>query len=165
MPPYRRDPLSEWFDGVAADWLERAYRHPNTWAVTYLAPPSRTRRAQAAAELGEYDLDARDRYGERRWTRAYKRSVYWNHKTYGYAAELRPGDRRADDGAATGLRWKTRGLIFKSGWPARRLELAIMIVSSDAAMSAAARRPASKRWDLNEAYRSKPGAPDRPWDG
>ena len=59
MPPYRRDPLSEWFDGVAADWLERAYRHPNTWAVTYLAPPSRTRRAQAAAELGEYDLDAR----------------------------------------------------------------------------------------------------------
>jgi hypothetical protein len=164
MPPYQRDPLSEWFDGAASDWLARAYRTPGKWVTVYLAPPSKTRRALART-MGEPDLDKRDRWGEIRWVRAYKRAVYWNHKNYGYAESFRPGEARAADTAATGLRWETLGLLRKAGWPTRRRELAIMIVPPGDAMAAAAARPASQRYDLDERYRSKPGPPDRPWDG
>lgn len=164
MPPYKRDPISEWFDGVAVGWLERAYRHPGRWEVTYLGPPSRQRRAEAAL-LGAPDLDARDRWGEIRWVRALKRATYHNHKLYGYAEALRPGIPRASDSAATGLRWETGQLIRKSGWPTRRRELRIQIVANpNEALAAASRRPAAKRYDLSEAYRSHPGPPDRPWD-
>lgn len=164
MPAYTRDPISEWFDGAAAAWLERAYRHPGRWEPTYLAPPSKARRLQAR-QLGETDLDARDRWGEIRWVRAFKRATYWQHKTYGYADAFRPGEDRAAPTAATALRWDDGGLIRKAGWPTRRRELRIMVVpNANEALAHAAARPASKRYDLNEEYRSKPGPPDRPWD-
>lgn len=164
MARYKRDPISEWFDAAALQWLVRAYRHPGRWEPTYLAPPSPARRLQAAA-LGEYDLGAVDRWGEIRWVRAFKRSVYHQHKLYGYASGMRPGDPRAADTAATALRWETRGLLRKTGWPTRRRELALMIVmDTGAAMEAAAARPAAARYDLNPAYASRPGPPDRPWD-
>lgn len=164
MPPYERDPISTWFDRAAEDWLSRAYRHPGKWEITYLAPPTPARRVMAR-QLGETDLDKVDRWGERRWTRAYKRAVFWNHKEYGYGEGLRMGDPRVSDTAGTGLRWETGGLIRKSGWPTRRLELRIMVVDANAAYAAAGQRPATRRYDLSDSYRSKPGPPDRPWDG
>lgn len=163
MPRYQRDPVSEWFDRAAEQWLERAYRRPGKWEPTYLAPPSAARRAQAHL-MGE-DLDKRDRWGELRWVRAFKRAVYNAHKLYGYAADFRPGDARASDAGATALRWETGGLLRKSGWPTRRRELRIMIVPGGAAADAAvARVPAAKTYTADAAYRSKPGPPDRPWD-
>lgn len=164
VPPYQRDPLSEWFDGAAADWLARAYRRPGKWEVTYLAPPTAHRRL-IARQLGETDLDKVDRWGEKRWTRAYKRAVYHNHKNYGYAESFRPGETRAAPAAATALKWETGKLVRKAGWPTRRLELRIMIVpGGDAATEAAAAVPAAKRYTADERFRSKPGPPDRPWD-
>lgn len=168
MPRYTRDPLSEWFDGAAAGWVARAYRKPGQWEVTYLAPPSQARRLQAAVELGIANLDERDRWGERRWTRAFKRAVYHVHKEYGYAGEFRPCEPRVSDSAGTALKWQTRGLVRKEGWPTRRLELAIMIVpGGDAALAAAGHgTPAARRYTApqGEAFRSKPAPPDRPWE-
>lgn len=165
MGRYTPDPISEWFERAAADWLGRAYRHPGKWEPTYLAPPTRARRAEAA-RLGETDLDARDRWGEVRWVRAYKRAVYRVHKEYGYAGELRFGDPRTSPSSATALKWETRGLLRKTGWPTRRRELVIMIVPGGDVSTAVVRHgiPAAKRYTVDAAYRSKPGPPDRPWD-
>jgi hypothetical protein len=170
MPPYARDPLSTWFDGVAADWLARAYRAAGRPAGLYLAPPSSVRRAQAAAELGIYDLAEKDRWGLDRWTRALKRSVYWHHKEYGYAGEFRLGDPRASDGAATALKWEMGQLIRKAGWPQRRRELALTVLPGGIAAEQAviaSTRPGKRYTGAGSAaaaYRSKPAPPDRPWE-
>jgi len=167
MPRYTRDPLSEWFDGAAAGWVARAYRKPGQWEITYLAPPSQARRLQAAVELGIGDLDEIDRWGEPRWTRAFKRAVFHQNKLYGYAGEFRPGDPRLSDSAATAIKWETRGLVRKQGWPTRRRELAIMIVPGGDAAAAAAgsARPAARYTSpAGERLRSKPAPPDRPWE-
>lgn len=168
MPPYTRDPLSEWFDSAAAGWLARAYRRPGHWEITYLAPPSRARRLEAAVTLSITDLDQRDRWGERRWTRAFKRCVYWQHKTYGYGGSFRPGEMRLAPTAGTALKWETRGLVQKSGWPTRRLELAIMIVpgGDEAAAAVQSTRQPAKRFTstAGEKFRSKPAPPDRAWE-
>lgn len=167
MPPYTRDPLSEWFDSAAAGWVARAYRNYGRWEITYLAPPSAARRLEAAVELGIGNLDERDRWGLPRWTRAFKRAVYRQHKLYGYGDAFRPGDPRLSGSAATALRWETRGLIQKAGWPQRRRELAIMITAGGDAAAAAAQavRPA-RRYTVpaGEGFRSKPAPPDRPWE-
>lgn len=158
--------MSEWFDGAAADLLTRAYRHPGRPAVTYLAPPSPVRRAMAAA-LGIYDLLEKDRWGETRWMRAYKRSTYYTHKHYGYAGELRAGDQRAAPAAATALKWETGPLVRKAGWPTRRRQISVTILpGGDSATAAvmASRKPA-KRYTVDDSFRSKPGPPDRPWEG
>jgi hypothetical protein len=167
MPKYERDPLSTWFDRVAADWLARAYRAPGTWAGLYLAPPSKTRRAQAAVELGIGNLAEKDRWGLDRWTRGLKRATYYQHKTYGYAGEFRAGDPRADDGAATALRWDLGPLVLKQGWPQRRRELHIMIAPAGMlAELAVSMVPPSQRYTspAGAGYRSKPAPPDRPWE-
>jgi hypothetical protein len=167
MPRYTRDPLSEWFDRVAADWLARAYRAPGTWTGLYLAPPSRVRRAQALAELGIANLAEKDRWGLDRWTRGLKRATYHAHKTFGYAGEFRPGDPRASESGGTALRWETGGLVIKPGWPQRRRELSIMIAPAGlAAELAVSMVPPSQQYTsgAGEAYRSKPAPPDRPWE-
>jgi hypothetical protein len=167
MPRYTRDPLSEWFDAAAANWIARAYRRPGTWEGLYLAPPTAARRAQAASELGIYNLAEKDRWGLDRWTRALKRATYRQHKNYGYAGEFRLGDQRADDGAATALRWDMGPLVRKQGWPQRRRELHIMIASAGLmAELAVSQVPPSQRYTspAGEGYRSKPAPPDRPWE-
>jgi hypothetical protein len=167
MPRYERDPLSEWFDRTAADWLARAYRNAGSWEGLYLAPPSAQRRAQAAAELGIGNLMEKDRWGLDRWTRALKRAVHFQHKHYGYAAEFRFGEERASAQAATALRWDTGQLIRKAGWPQRRRQLDIMIVPAGWAANQAVRsEPADRQFTApaGAALRSRPAPPDRPWE-
>jgi hypothetical protein len=167
MPRYERDPLSEWFDRVAAEWLGRAYRNAGSWEGLYLAPPSRARQLQAAAELGIGNLGEKDRWGLDRWTRALKRAVYHQHKNHGYAAEFRLADQRVSDRAATALRWNTGGLIQKAGWPQRRRQLDIMIVPAGwAADTTVLALPPTRQYTsaAGAGLRSKPAPPDRPWE-
>lgn len=164
MSRYTPDPVSIWFERAALGWLQRAYRHPGKWEPTYLAPPTPARRAEAA-RLG-VDLDERDRWGEVRWVRGYKRAVYRMHKQYGYAGEIRFADPRTSPSSATALKWETRGLLRKAGWPTRRRELVIMIVpGGDVATEVTSQRtPAGRSYVRSEAFRSKPAPPDRPWE-
>lgn len=144
--PRRRDPLSEWFDSAAARLVARAYANRGQWTGVYLSQPSVRQRA-AAAMIGEWDLFERDRWGEVRWVRAYKRSVFWNHKQYGYAGEFRLGQPRASDHSGTSLEWQTGQLVMKSGWPSRRWAIRVCVHPGGWAATEAARSiPASKRW-------------------
>jgi hypothetical protein len=164
---YKRDPLSVWFDRVAADWLARAYRNAGSWEGLYLAPPSAARRAQAAAELGIYNLGEVDRWGMDRWTRALKRATYYQHKHYGYAAEFRLADQRVSDRAATALDWQTGGLIRKTGWPQRRRQLDIRVLPAGwAADTSVLALPPSQQYTsaAGAGLRSRPAPPDRPWE-
>jgi len=142
-----RDPLSEWFDAAAIRYLERAYASRGQWTGVYLAPPTVPQRARAAM-LGFPDLTrGRDKWGEVRWVRAFKRSVYWNHKRYGYSDSLRPGDPRNSPRPATALTWDTGNRVLKRGWPSRRWAIRIAIhQGGSAAARAAAKIPGSRRW-------------------
>lgn len=142
----KRDPLSTWFDSAAARLVARAYASRGEWTGIYLSQPSIRQRA-AAASIGEFDLGGRDRWGEIRWVRAFKRSVFWNHKQYGYAGEFRLGQPRASDHPGTSLEWQTGQLVMKSGWPSRRWAIRVRIHPAGwAAHEAAQAIPASKRW-------------------
>ena len=141
-----RDPLSEWFDAAAQRLLARAYANRGQWTGIYLAPPT-VRHQVAAAAIGFWDLRERDRWGEVRWVRAFKRSVFWNHKTYGYAADFRPGAARAADHAGTSLEWQTGQRVMKAGWPSRRWAIRVRVhPGGTAAHRAADAIPARKRW-------------------
>jgi hypothetical protein len=112
---WTRDPLSELLDGPAQSFLTRAYADYGNWVYSYLPPPSTAQRA-AAFSLG-LDPDAADPYGHEpnAWVRAFKRSARWNLRMYGYARELRPGDRRVAPGTFTTLMiWdSTGGLVSR----------------------------------------------------
>lgn len=142
----KRDPLSQWFDSAAARLVARAYASRGQWTGIYLSQPSIGQRAAAAA-IGEFDLYGRDRWGEVRWVRAFKRSVFWAHKQYGYAGEFRLGQPRASDHPGTSLEWQTGQLVMKSGWPSRRWAIRVRVHPAGAAATEAARAiPASRRW-------------------
>jgi hypothetical protein len=164
--PLSRDPLSVWFDPAAARLLERAYAARGQWTGVYLAPPSPLQRAHAM-RIGFPDLYERDRWGEVRWVRAFKRSTFWNHKRFGYAGDFRPGDPRVSDRAGTALEWQTGQRVLKAGWPARRWAVRVRVHPAGAAALAAADKvPASKRWvdDRGEATDLQSTIADRDWE-
>jgi hypothetical protein len=164
--PLRRDPLSEWFDPPARRLLERAYASKGEWTGIYLAPPSPLQRAHAA-RLGFWDLGEKDKWGEVRWVRAFKRSVYWNHARFGYAGDFRPGEPRMSDHAGTSLEWETGQRVRKSGWPSRRWAIRVRIHPAGAAALAAAERkiPPSKRWvDRGQPTALQSTIADRDWE-
>jgi hypothetical protein len=141
-----RDPLSEWFDPAALRLLDRAYAGKGHWTGVYLAPPSVPQRARAAL-LGFPDLTrGRDKWGEVRWVRAFKRSVYWNHRMFGWSSGMRPGDYRTSPIAATALTWDTGQRVLRAGWPSRRWAIRIAIYPS----ADLAKVPGSRRWVIDE---------------
>ena len=141
-----RDPLSEWFDAAARRYLERAYANRDSWTGIYLAPPSVAQRA-AAARLGIWDLGARDRWGEVRWVRAFKRSVYYQLKKHGWHDGPRWSETRVSAWPAVALEWETGRRVLKSGWPSRRWAIRVRLHDGGvAAQRAADRLPASERW-------------------
>jgi hypothetical protein len=146
--PAQRDPLSEWFDAAAIRFLHRAYANRGEWTGVYLAPPTVAQRARVAAELGYTNLTSdRDKWGEVRWVRAFKRSVYWHLKKFGYSDGLRPGQFRASDWPAVSLEWQTGARVLKKGWPSRRWSIRISIhPTGRAAHEAAKKIPARERW-------------------
>lgn len=148
--PWERDPVSTWFDDASWRFLERAYRARGQWATVYLAPPSAARLAQLAARgINPWE---RDRWGEQRWSRSFKRSVYHTLNYYGGTAGLRPvantGAGAHGWHAPVRLEWQTGELIRKAGWPTRRRAIRVRIHPDGAATSNAgrAKTPDSKRW-------------------
>src|SRR5271170_335234 len=99
---YQRDPLSVRFDGKAVALVRRAYRVKGSWAGDFLPPPGP--RARAWLLWQGIDPYERDRWGELRYIRAYKRSVFWLLQHHGGVAGLR-------DTPNTGS--------FSGGWHAR----------------------------------------------
>jgi len=120
-----RDPISEAFDAGARRLLERAYARPGVWIATRIADPGlrvRTRLMVAGINPDGPDpvralpgkgIDAKDR-----WTRAFIRALYWNHRWY----SGKPGggwrtDKRASPRSASALevevgrRVPVRGII------------------------------------------------------
>ena len=107
---FRRDPLSVPFDGKAVRLLRRAYDVKGAWAGDYLPPPGPRARLWAAAQ--GIDLMSRDRWGELRYIRAYKRAVFWWLDHYGGVAGLR-ADENVGRAPVRG-QWET-GLIVRQG--------------------------------------------------
>jgi hypothetical protein len=141
-----RDPLSEWFDAAALRLLQRAYTAKGQWTGVYLAPPTVPQRARAAA-YGFPDLTVgRDRWGEVRWVRAFKRSAYWNLARFGYSDTLRPGQYRASEFAAVAMQWETGQRVLKTGWPSRRWAVRVRIHQH----GDPAKVPESRRWVIGD---------------
>jgi hypothetical protein len=85
----QRDPLSVPFDAGARRLLDRAYARPGIWIATRIADPTIRQRTRVIAmginpsgpdpvrALPGKGVDARDR-----WTRAFIRALYYQHKWY-----------------------------------------------------------------------------------
>jgi hypothetical protein len=141
--PQTRDPLSIWFDGAARKLIRRAYGKRGIWVGVYLAPPTLMQRAQAA-RLGIYDLYERDRWGEQRWVRAYKRAVYYQLKKHGFHDAPRWDTFRASPWPAVALEWQTGQRVTRSNWPTRRWAIRVRLHDGGAAARRAV--PASEQW-------------------
>jgi hypothetical protein len=144
--PAQRDPVSEWFDAAARQLLERAYRNQGAWTGQYLAPPSP--RAIARLALMGVNPYGRDRWGEVRWVRAYKRAVYFQLKKHGTAAGMDYARYRTSPWPARSLEWQTGARIQKAGWPQRRWALRVRIHPTGRAAHLAAQEktPDRERW-------------------
>lgn len=156
-----RDPLSEWFDAAARKLIRRAYARRGEWVGVYLAPPSPLERAYAA-RMGIYNLYERDRWGEQRWVRAYKRAVYWNLTKHGYSDAFRPGEFRASPWPGVSLEWETGKRIARANWAGRRWAIRVRLHESGAAARAAVERlPPAERWVESE---QRSAIDDREWE-
>jgi hypothetical protein len=145
-PVGTRDPLSEWFDVAARRLIRRAYANRGVWTGVYLAPPTPLQRAHAA-RLGIYNLYERDRWGEQRWVRAYKRAVYYQLKKHGWADVPRWDETRISAWPAVALEWQTGQRVIRSNWPARRWAIRVRLHDGGSAAATAARaKPAGEQW-------------------
>lgn len=159
MPQFERDPVSEQFDAAARRLLVRAYANQGDWTGTYLAQPSPLWRAWGLAH--GIDLSARDRWGEIRWVRGFKRSVYWNLAWYGYAGQLGSAPR-IGKGDGKALVWQTGKLVRKAGWPARRWAIRVRLEPGGRAAEAHARAlPQTQRYTEDPDLQST--LADRDW--
>jgi hypothetical protein len=158
--PTTRDPLSVWFDPAARRLIRRAYARRGQWVGVYLAPPTIEQRARAAT-LGIWDLYERDRWGEQRWVRAYKRAVYWQLRMHGWHDAPRFSETRASPWAAVALEWQTGRRVTRANWAGRRWAIRVRLHDGgQAAARAAAAKPAADQW-IGTARQS--GVDDHDW--
>jgi hypothetical protein len=158
-----RDPISEWFDGPARRLLERAYANRDGWTGVYLSQPSARQRAAAGWSHGIWDLGERDRWGEVRWVRAFKRSVYYQLGWYGRSGHVDFSEKRLAGPRpfAASLQWETGNLVMRAGWPASKWAIRVSLHDGGAAAArAAGRLPAAKRWQESGGRST---ASDRDW--
>lgn len=155
----QRDPVSVWFDEAARRYLERAYEHQGQWAGQYLAPPSP--RAVARLALMGVNPYGRDRWGEVRWVRAYKRAVYFQLKKHGTRTGMNYAEVRTSPWPARSLEWQTGARVQKAGWPQRRWAIRIRVHPTGAAASKAAREktPERQRWIVNGRVTDRQSTP------
>ena len=150
MPAYRRDPLSERFDGKAAAFVARAYQVRGEWAGDYVPPPGPRARLWMA-QHGIFFPYETDRWGEIRWIRAYKRSVYHLVNWYGGVAGLRdqPNTGAGHGGwhAPVRVQWETGIRVERPGWTAARWAVRIRIHPAGAATSRIGREKAARAGD------------------
>lgn len=160
MAEFDRDPVSVQFDDAARRLLQRAYANPGQWTGTYLARPNPVWRAWA--RYRGIDLESRDRWGEVRWVRAFKRSCYWNLAWYGYAGHLGAA-RRVSKSDGKAMLWETGNLVRKQGWPGRRYAIRIKLVPGGRAAENHTRHelPPAQRYTVSDAARST--IADRDW--
>ena len=170
--PYQRDPLSLRFDGKARQLVERAYAVKGQWAGDYVPPPGPRARLWMAAH-GIYRPYEIDRWGEIRWLRAYKRSVFWLVNTYGGVTGLRDGP---NTGAGSGgwhspvrVEWQTGVRAERPEWTAARWAVRIRIhpggsKTSRIGLARAARE--GDRWIDDDGHPTfRQSLPeDRPWE-
>lgn len=149
---WQRDPVSVWFDAPARRLVERAYAVKGQWAGVYLGPPGPAQLAELAA-LGISPW-GRDRWGEVRWVRGFKRAVFWQLNHYGTVRELAAEPNLAANAAGAGWvapvrgQWETGALVRKAGWPTRRRAVRFRIHAGGAATSRIGKEetPARERW-------------------
>jgi hypothetical protein len=155
----KRDPLSVWFDPAARAFLERAYRNQGEWTGQYLAPPS----GNAIVRASRYGINpySVDRWGEVRWVRAYKRSVYYQMKKYGTVSGMNYGRPRVSKWPARSIEWQTGARVLKAGWPQKRWAIRIKIHPTGAAASRAARAKvaSSQRWIIGNRVTARQSTP------
>lgn len=145
--PATRDPLSEWFDGAARKLITRAYKRRGEWVGVYLAPPTLDQRARAAM-LGIYDLYERDRWGEVRWVRAFKRAVYYQLKQHGWSDAPRWDQERVSEWPAVALEWETGKRVTRRNWLDRRWAIRVRLHDGGpAARRAAQAKAAGQQWE------------------
>ena len=108
---YRRDPLSVRFDLPARRLVERAYANRGNWTLGFIPPPGPKARAWMASQgINPYE---RDRWGELRFIRSYKRACFWLIKWYGGLSGLRgsrntaSGGKQSHWGAPVRAQWET----------------------------------------------------------
>jgi hypothetical protein len=169
---YQRDPLSRRFDGLARELIGRAYRVRGEWAGAYVPPPGPRAWAWMLAN-GIYSPYERDRWGEIRWIRAYKRAVFWNVNWYGGVSGLRG---QANTGAGSGgwhapvrVEWQTGIRVERPGWTAARWAVRMRIHPGGAKTSRIGLERAER---LGENWIDRDGRPtfrqslpdDRPWE-
>lgn len=154
-----RDPISVQFDAAAARLLRSAYLAQGKWTPMWLTPPDLAWRGWALRN--GIDLSGTDRWGEVRWARAFKRSVYYLHKWYFYETTgLELGRRRNVPNRSKAIRaWSP---------PARRdpvtgrYAVRIMVVQGgSAAERAVAKKRPARRYTEDDVYRST--LADRDW--
>jgi hypothetical protein len=119
---WQRDPVSVRLDGWAVPLLQRAYAVRGSWAGAFVAPPGPRARAWAGAR--GIDLYEIDRWGELRFIRAHKRSVFWVLNNYGGVDGLRG---RLNMGAGSGGwhapvrgEWQTGIRVERPEWAVAR---------------------------------------------
>jgi hypothetical protein len=135
--PYQRDPISVPFDGKARELIRRAYLVKGAWAGDYLPPPGPRARAWAASQ--GIDLFERDRWGELRYIRAYKRSVFWVLNYYGGVNDLRgqqnTGSGRGGWHAPVRGQWETGLRVERPEWRTFRWAVRVRIHPGGSATS------------------------------
>ena len=150
-----RDPLSEWFDGAARNVLARAYARPGVWIGTRVTDPA-PRHLERLAALGINPagpdpvnrLPGRGINAHDRWTRAFVRAVYYQHRWYsgrpggGFRRERRHQPRSASAlEVEVGRRLVPRGELI----PAGRAVRVRRRPGGDGARAAVRRLPDSRR--------------------
>jgi len=141
--PYQRDPLSERFDPAARAWIGRAYRVKGEWSGQFLAPPGPKVLMFCAAH--GIDPFERDKWGEIRYIRAFKRSVYYQLKWYGGVHGFNAERHTSPFAAPVRINWDTGPRVMRKGWNMKRWSLQIRIVSAGDAAKEAGRK-AKRRW-------------------
>jgi len=130
VPAYRRDPLSEMFDVPALKFVRRAYLVKGQWAGDYVPQPGPRARLWMAAH-GIINPYERDRWGEVRWIRAYKRSVYhlvnWYGGVDGLRAQRNTGAGHAGWHAPVRVEWETGIRVERPEWVMARWAVRIRI--------------------------------------
>lgn len=139
-----------WFDPAARRLVTRAYEVKGQWAGVYVGPPTPAQLAELAA-LGINPF-GRDRWGEQRWIRGFKRSCFWLVNHYGGVAGLHDEPLV---GAWSGTwvspvrgQWETGQLVYRSGWATRRRAVRFRIHAGGSATSRIGKQdaPKGKRW-------------------
>lgn len=172
---YTRDPLSERFDVLSRQLIEEAYEVRGLWAGYLLPPPGpRARAWMASRGINPYE---RDRWGELRFIRAFKRSVFWQVKWYGGLYGLRGTANSASGGAESAwgapvrVQWQTSRQVEVPGQALGSWAVRIRIWESGEVTRQAGRYYGNldgNRWitdtGVPTSLQSNPAYGDRPWE-